>query len=365
MQFLDQHGRRPFVIAEIGVNHNGSLDMARRLVDAAVQAGADAVKFQSFHAAELVTASAAKARYQAERDPGTEGQLEMLRRLELAPEDFRVLAAHCGGRVTFLSTAFDCAYLDFLVDELAMPAVKIASGEITNAPLLLHAARTGRPVLLSTGMSVVREIEQALAVLAFGYQQPAATQPTRDALDALSASIAAQNVLRDKVVLLHCVTEYPCPADQANLRVMHTLEQLFGLEVGYSDHTAGTAVTVAAAALGASVIEKHLTLDRKLPGPDHGASLEPAEFAGMVAAIREARAALGDGVKQPTPAELPNRSVARRSLVAARPIAAGETFAPGNLAAKRPGTGVSPMEFWDRIGQRARRAYAADELIDP
>lgn len=365
MRFLEQHGRRPLVIAEIGVNHNGSLDMARRLIDAAVETGADAVKFQSFRATELATASAAKARYQAERAPGAESQLDMLKRLELSPEDFRALAGHCGARAIFLSTAFDAAYLDFLVGELAMPAIKVASGEITNGPLLLHAARTGRPVLLSTGMSVPREIEQALALLAFGYLQPAAAQPTRSALDTLSNSVAATAILKEKVCLLHCVTEYPCPADQANLRAMRTLEEAFGLAVGYSDHTAGITVAVAAAALGANVIEKHLTLDRKLPGPDHAASLEPAEFTEMVAAIRTARAALGDGIKQPAPAELPNRAVARRSLVAARAIAAGETFAPGNLAAKRPGTGVSPMEYWDRIGQRAARAYAAEEPIDP
>ncbi len=364
MLFLERLGRRPFVIAEC-VNHNGSLDLARRLIDAAVQAGADAVKFQSFHASELATPSAAKARYQAKRDPETESQLEMLKKLELAPEDFRALAAHCGGRATFLSTAFDPAYLDFLVGKLAMPLVKIASGEITNGPLLLHAARTGRPILLSTGMSSLDEIGRALALLAFGYLQPAATRPTRSALDALFASTDARKILRDNVALLQCVTEYPCPVEQANLRAMQTLEQVFGLDVGYSDHTSGAAVAVAAASLGASVIEKHLTLDRKLPGPDHAASLEPSEFAAMVAGIRDACAALGDGIKRPSTAELPNRPVARRSLVAARPVAAGEAFSPENLAARRPGTGISPMEFWDRIGQPARRAYAAEEPIDP
>lgn len=361
MQFLDRHRNRPLVIAEIGVNHNGSLDTGRRLIDAAIQAGADAVKFQSFRAAELATAGAAKARYQAEREPRAESQLEMLKRLELAPEDFRALSAHCGERAIFLSTAFDSVYLDFLVGDLAMPAIKIASGEITNGPLLLHAARTGRPVLLSTGMSMLQEVEQALALLAFGYLQPAGP-PTRGARP---GSSAARKILKDKVALLHCVSEYPCPTDQANLRAMHTLEQAFGLEVGYSDHTAGIAVAVAAATLGACVIEKHLTLDRNQSGPDHLASLEPAEFAGMVVAIRTARAALGDGIKRPAPAELPNRSVARRSLVAARAIAAGEVLAPDNLAAKRPGTGVSPMEYWDRLGQRARRAYAAEEPIEP
>lgn len=329
------------VIAEAGVNHNGDLATALRLVDAADDAGADIVKFQAFSADRLVTTDARKAGYQTERTNAEETQHAMLRGLELCHADFEAITAHCRERgIGFLSTGFDVADVDMLV-ALGMDRLKVPSGEITNLPYLRHLGGLGLPVILSTGMASLTEVTGALAAL-----QEAGTR------------------LVD-ITVLHCTTEYPAPMGEVNLRAMETIRTAFAVAVGYSDHTLGHEVALAAVTLGAMVIEKHITLDRTGHGPDHAASMEPAEFATMVRLIRNVERALGDGVKAPQPGELDNRSAARRSVVAARPIRAGEIFTSMNLTAKRPGTGISPMRWDDIIGSIAARDYAADERIDP
>jgi len=351
-----------YLIAEAGVNHNGSLDQARRLVSIAAKAGADAVKFQTFRADALTVDTAEKAAYQKNTtDDGS--QREMLRSLELSPPFHESLLQHCREEgIQFLSSPFDPESVDLLVDTFDVPRIKIPSGEITNGPLLLHIAQTGRPVILSTGMSTLGEIERALGVLAFGYlDTDEAPEPRR--FRSAYASDQGQEQLRDHVVLLHCTSEYPAPFDDVNLRALDTLRSAFGLPVGLSDHTRGTAVPVAAVARGAVAVEKHFTLDRTLPGPDHRASLEPDELARMVKDVRRTERALGSSQKRPTPSESKNRPVARKSLVAAEPIAQGERFTDDNLTAKRPGTGRSPMQHWDLVGRTATRDYDTDDLV--
>ncbi len=358
-------GQRVFVIAEAGVNHNGDPAMAMRLIEAAVEAGADAVKFQSFTAARLVSPAAPKARYQQATTAESESQFEMLRKLELTAAQQRALAAHCGTRgIEFMSTPFDEQAVAFLSQDVGVQRLKVASGEITNGPLLLAVARCGLPVILSTGMSTLDEVRAALGVLAFGFTAAPDVRPSAEAFAQAYESEAGRRALDGKVTLLHCTSEYPAPHDEANLRAMATLREAFGLPVGLSDHSIGPLVPLAAAALGAGVIEKHLTLDRGLPGPDHLASTAPADFAEMVAGIRTVEAALGSPDKRPTASELANRAVARRSLVALSPIRAGETFDESNLAARRPGTGATPLRYWDLLGTRAARDYAAGEAIE-
>ncbi|WP_338834405.1 N,N'-diacetyllegionaminic acid synthase [Moorella humiferrea] len=327
-----------FIIAEAGVNHNGDLQLAKKLVDAAVEAGADAVKFQTFKAEEVVTPNAERAQYQKDNMPGKdESQLEMIKQLELSYAQFRELYAYCRQKgIIFLSSPFDQESIDFLA-ELGVPYFKIPSGEITNYPFLRRIAGKKRPVILSTGMATLGEVEGGLRVL-------------REA--------GASNI-----TLLHCTTSYPAPPEEVNLRAMLTMKHAFALPVGYSDHTEGIAVPIAAAALGAEVIEKHLTVDRNLPGPDHRASLEPGEFKEMVVAIRQVEKSLGDGIKRPAPGELAIMPAARRSLVAARDIAAGEIITESCLTAKRPGTGIPP-NFWDVVvGRQARRDIAAGSIL--
>lgn len=354
---------RVFVIAEAGVNHDGSLDDARRMIDVAAEAGADAVKFQTFHAEQLVTTRAGKAAYQARNTGEDGGQFAMLKTLELDRTAHHTLAAHAlGCGIRFMSTAFDLDSLAFL-HTLDMPAIKIPSGDLTWGHMLLEAARLDRPLILSTGMADMDEIRDALSVVAFGLTGPGAPARSEE-LEAAFASADGQARLRDRVTLLHCTTEYPAPLAAVNLRAMDAMADAFGLKVGYSDHTLGVSVAIAAVARGATVIEKHFTLDRSRPGPDHAASLEPDELKAMIAAIRDVEMALGQTVKAPSPVELPNRAIARRSLVAARPIAAGEVLSLDNLTAKRPADGLSPMAVWPLLGQRAARAYAADEAID-
>ena len=356
---------RVFVIAEAGVNHNGSLDLARSLVDIAADAGADAVKFQTFSADRLVTRAAAKADYQSRATGATESQHAMLRRLELSEADHRDLMARCAMRdIQFLSSPFDTQSLSMLVDRLGLARIKLGSGEVTNGPLLLAAARTGCDIILSTGMATLQEVETALGVLAFGYAGRD-SRPGRAAFQSAFAEPSGRAMLADKVVLLHCTSEYPAPPEDVNLRAMDTLRDAFGIPVGYSNHALGTAIPIAAAARGAAAIETHFTSDRDLPGPDHAASLEPAELSGLVRAIRQIEAALGDGVKAPRPSELGTMAVARKSIVAARPIAEAETLGPANLAVKRPATGLSPMQWWDVEGTPAARAYGEDEAIEP
>ena len=329
------------VIAEAGVNHNGDIALARQLVEAAAAAGADLVKFQTFRANRLVTADARKADYQRRAGAADESQHAMLRRLELTREMHEELIAHCHDcGIGFLSTGFDVESVDMLV-ELGMDLFKIPSGELTNLPYLRHVGRHRGRVLLSTGMAVLGEVEAAI-----------------DALEGAGTP-------RERMTVLHCTTEYPTPMSEVNLRAMLHMGAAFGVDVGYSDHTIGIEVPIAAVALGATVIEKHLTLDRALPGPDHAASLEPSELTAMVRGIRNIEAALGDGVKRLTPSESRNRPVARRSIVAARSIRAGETLDDRNLAVKRPGTGISPMRWDEIVGTSARRDFAADEQIEP
>ncbi len=354
---------RTLIIAEAGVNHNGSLDRALALVDVAAAAGADIVKFQTFRAEALASAAAPKAAYQKEATGEAGAQLEMLRALELDAAAHRRLAAHAAQRgIEFLSTAFDEASLD-LVLSLGVKRLKVPSGEITNAPLVLKMARSGLPILLSTGMADLAEIETALGVLAFGYAAPPEAAPSPAAFRVALLGDAGKQALAGRVAVLHCTTQYPAPVEDANLRAMATIAQRFGLPVGYSDHTEGIAVATAAVALGATVIEKHFTLDRTLPGPDHRASLEPGELEAMVAAIRAVERALGSPEKRATASERPNIAVARKSLVAARPIARGETFTPDNLTALRPGGGRPPLEYWSLLGRTAERDYAKHEMI--
>jgi len=328
------------IIAEAGVNHNGDLQLAHQLIDVAAAAGADRVKFQTFSADRLVTNCAAKAPYQVRATGDHESQHTMLRRLELSRDIHLELIEHCKVRgIEFFSTGFDAASVDVLV-ELGATSFKVPSGEITNLPYLRHVGRHGKPVILSTGMSTLGEIEAALTVL------------------------EQSGTRRDQITVLHCTTEYPTPMGEVNLRAMLAIRDAFGVAVGYSDHTPGIEVAIAAVALGAAVIEKHFTLDRALPGPDHKASLEPAELSAMVKAIRNIELALGDGIKRPTESEAKNKPIARKSLVAARAIRAGEVFSEANLTVKRPGSGVSPM-CWDRVlGRKAPRDFAADELIE-
>lgn len=359
-------GNRTWIIAEAGVNHNGSRDRAMALVEAAARAGADVVKFQSFRADKLATASAGKAGYQKVTTGADQSQLDMLRALELSPDDECLIANACARiGITYMSTPFDAESATHLVEGVGVKTIKVGSGDLTNAPLLLHLARFGLPIILSTGMSTLDEIRSALAVLAFGYIRPRGEQPPSSDLSSALREPDAWPVLREKVTLLHCTTEYPAPVASVNLNAMATMREAFGLPVGFSDHTRGIHIPVAAVALGACVIEKHFTLDRNLPGPDHRASLEPDELTAMVSQIRDVEVALGDGQKTPSAEEELNRPVARRSLVALRPVRRGEVFSEANLGAKRPGSGLTPLRYWDYLGKPANRDYAADEAIEP
>lgn len=355
---------RTLFIAEAGVNHNGSLELALQLVDVAADAGADIVKFQTFRADLLATAGARKAKYQVANTNEEGSQLEMLRRLELKPADHAALIERCRARgIRFMSTAFDAPSLAFLAT-LDMPAIKVPSGDITCGPLLLQAARLRRPLIVSSGMSTLSDIEAALGVLAFGLTSDATPRGRLD-FDAAYVSTEGRAALQRYVSLLHCVTQYPAQPAAVNLRAMDTMAAAFGLPVGYSDHTAGIDVAIAAVARGAAIIEKHFTLDRSLPGPDHAASLEPKELRQLITAIRNVEAALGSPIKQPVADELPNRPIARRSVVAAVPIARGAVLTADMLTAKRPGTGISPLALWDLVGGTAARDYAVDEAIEP
>lgn len=349
-----------FIIAEAGVNHNGSLDLALNLVDAAADAGADAVKFQTFKTANLVTAAAPKADYQNQQTDTAESQFDMLRKLELSLADHLILIDRCSTRgIEFISTPFDAESLQLLL-EIGVGRIKIPSGELTNAPLLHQAARSGLPVILSTGMATLDEVRTAVSVLAHGYAT-ADDRPSAEAFDNALPRHAA--VLTGKLTILHCTTEYPSPFADANLRAMDTLAEFFQLPVGLSDHTPGISVAIAAAARGASMIEKHMTLDRSLPGPDHQTSLDPREFTRLVQSIREVSLSLGSPLKQPAASELKNLAIVRKSLVAALPILAGETFTPQNLTAKRPGGGLPPILFWELLGKTSDRDYAPDQPI--
>jgi N,N'-diacetyllegionaminate synthase len=331
---------RVLIIAEAGVNHNGDLGLARQLIDAAADAGANLVKFQTFNADRQVTRTARKAVYQTKTTDIKESQYEMLRRLELTADMHKKLIAHCEARkIGFFSTGFDIESVDLLVS-LGQDHFKIPSGEITNLLYLRHIGRFGKNIILSTGMATLGEIEAAIHAL-----EQAGTP-------------------RANMTVLHCTTEYPTPMNEVNLRAMQSIQAAFGVAVGYSDHTPGIEVAVAAVAMGASVIEKHFTLDRSLPGPDHKASLEPKELESLVSAVRNIEIAMGDGVKRLTASEGKNKLVVRKSLVTSRAIKAGEVFSTDNVTSKRPGNGISPMRWDEVMGRTAPRDFFIDELIE-
>ena len=326
-----------YIIAEAGVNHNGSFETACKMVDAAKAAGVDCIKFQTFKSNKLVSSYARKAEYQ-KSTTGDGSQADMLKKLELSFDQFRELKEYCDkAEITFLSTPFDFDSIAFL-DSIDMPFWKIPSGEVTNYPYLAALARTGKPVVMSTGMCDMNEIGAAIKVLKeYGTKE---------------------------IKLLHCNTEYPTPFEDVNLKAMQTMRDVFGLEVGYSDHTKGIAVPVAAVALGAVIIEKHFTLDRNMEGPDHKASLEPGELAEMVMSIRQIEKALGSGDKSPSPSEKKNITVARKSIVAKKCIHAGEELTENNITVKRPGNGISPMLWPEVLGTKAIRDFKEDEMIE-
>lgn len=329
---------KTLIIAEAGVNHNGSLDLAKKLVDKAVYANVDIIKFQTFRAKDLTTKNAQKAEYQKKNLSGEDTQYKMLKKLELKKEEFIELKEYCRAKsIEFLSTAFDLKSIDFLT-ALGMKRWKIPSGEITNLPYLIKVAKLNKPVILSTGMSTMDDIKRAL------------------------------NVLKDNgtsaITVLHCTTEYPTPFNDVNLNAMLTIKNEFDIPVGYSDHTKGIEVSIAAVALGARVIEKHFTLDRSMEGPDHKASLEPDELKAMVDAVRNIEFALGNGIKQPAESEKKNIAIARKSIIAKKNIKVGETFTEENLTVKRPGNGISPMRWFEVLGKTAKRNFKEDELIE-
>jgi N-acetylneuraminate synthase len=355
---------KTYIIAEVGVNHNGSLEMAFSLIDAAVNAGADAIKFQTFKTENVVSKHAPKADYQMQTTDSNESQLEMLKKLELDEAAHEQLITYCHKKnIQFLSTPFDSPSLKLLTQKFNLHQLKIPSGEITNAPFLLEIARTGKPVILSTGMATLGEIETALAILAFGFITNLEEKPSLKAFNNAYCSSKGQKILQQNVTILHCTTKYPTPYNEVNLYAMDTLKSAFNLPVGYSDHTAGIAVPIAAVARGAKVIEKHFTLDRHLPGPDHKASLEPDELTKMVKSIRQIELALGNSLKAPTKSEIKNQEIARKSLVASDNIKKGGAFTEKNITIKRPGSGVSPTYYWEILGKIADRDYQVDELI--
>ena len=329
---------KTFIIAEAGVNHNGSFELAKQLVDKAVWAGADCIKFQTFNSKNLVSKNAQKAEYQKKTTDSSENQLDMLKKLELSKEQFTELRNYCNQKgIMFLSTPFDLESIDFLAS-IGVKTWKIPSGEITNYPFLRAIGQRKESVIMSSGMCTLEEVRDAVNVLKeFG---------TTD------------------ITLLHCTTEYPAPYDSVNLKAMLTLQKEFGYKVGYSDHTNGIEIPVAAVALGATVIEKHFTLDKNMEGPDHKASLEPEELRQMILSIRNVEAAIGDGVKQPSQAEKKNIAIARKSIVAACDIKKGEVFTESNLTAKRPGNGISPMKWNNVLGKKAVRDFDTDEIIE-
>jgi N,N'-diacetyllegionaminate synthase len=330
---------RTFIIAEAGVNHNGRIDLAKRMIDAAVQAGADAIKFQTFTPEKIVSKKAPKAEYQKKTTDKEESQLEMLKKLALDADAHRELVGYCTKKgIMFLSTPFDLGSID-LLNDLGLEIFKIPSGEITNLPYLRKIGSLKKKIIMSSGMADMKEIDKAMQILIEG------------------------GASKRNITLLQCNTEYPTPFKDVNLLAMITMKNTLGVRVGYSDHTLGIEMPVAAVALGAKIIEKHFTLDRKMKGPDHKASLEPKELEAMVTAIRNVEIALGNGTKKPSPSDIKNRAIVRKSIVASREIKKGDIFTEKNITSKRPGTGISPMKWYDVIGRKAKRNFKADELI--
>lgn len=354
---------KTLIIAEAGVNHNGDINTALKLVDAAKDAGADIIKFQTFKAASLASKNAPKADYQKENTDSAESQYEMLKKLELTNDAHQKLIEYCNNvDIEFLSTPFDIDSLNLLKDKVKK--IKLGSGELTNAPLLLAAAESGRPIILSTGMSTFDEIKEALGVFAFGYTNSENAMPTRSDFIKSWNSDDGKELVRKNITLLHCTTQYPTPFEDVNLNAMSSMRDEFKVDVGYSDHTSGISVSIAAVALGATIIEKHFTLDKTMSGPDHKASLEPNELKQMVKAIIDVENSMGDGIKVPSSSEKKNILIARKSLVASKNIKNGEKFTKKNITVKRPGTGINPMEYWDYIGKTSPKDFTEDEVIE-
>ena len=332
--------KKVFIIAEAGVNHNGSMDIAKKLITVASEAGCDAVKFQTFKTEKLVSVHAKKAEYQKKNDRSSGSQLDMLKKLELSYDDHKELIEYCRKyAIEFLSTPFDLESIK-LLNKLGLTTFKIPSGEITNLPYLRALGKLNKEVILSTGMATLKEVKEAYNVLIeFGTKH-------------------------DNITMLHANTEYPTPYKDVNLRAMQTIAQELNIKIGYSDHTLGIEVSIVAVAMGAKIVEKHFTLDKTMSGPDHKASLEPSELKAMVKAIRNIEFAMGDGQKKPSKSETKNIVIARKSIVAAKEISVGELFNESNLTTKRPGTGVSPMKWDEVIGRKAKREYYPDDLIE-
>lgn len=354
------------IIAEAGVNHNGQLDIAYQLVDAAVNAGVDIIKFQTFKAEKLVTQYAKQADYQTINTKKVESQYSMLKKLELSFDEHSLVRDYCQQKgIEYLSTAFDDESLAFLIDEIDLKIFKIPSGELTNTPLLLKHAYAGRQLIVSTGMATLADIRQALGVIAFGFLNSSSqdNKPSLQAFEMAYDSSEGKKVLADNVSLLHCTTEYPAPIAEINLNAIELMQQEFALPVGYSDHSEGIFIPSIAVAKGAVIIEKHFTLDRTMTGPDHKASIEPDELKQMVGEIRRVELALGNKKKAPSPSEIKNMSVARKSIVANKPIVKGESYTVDNLTVLRPGGGISPTNYFDLLGSKANKDYQHGELI--
>ncbi|MDV6376983.1 N-acetylneuraminate synthase [Sporosarcina sp. GW1-11] len=353
-----------YIIAEAGVNHNGSLELAKQLVDVAKEAGADAVKFQTFKTENLVTKSAKQAAYQVDNIGEATSQFDMLKSLELSYEQFIKLNDYCKTKkIEFLSTPFDFESVDFLLDDICLSKVKIPSGELTNSPFIHYIATKRKSIIISTGMATLDEIHEALSFLAYGLAFPQEAVDLDEAVKFYRTD-EAKDILKKFVTVLHCTTEYPAPYETINLQAINKMSKELQLPTGFSDHSVGIAVPLAAAALGATVIEKHFTLNRALPGPDHKASLEPKELKEMVSGIRAIEQSLGDGIKVPTNIECENRMVARKSIVAKKRISIDEIITEAHLTIKRPGNGMEPSKLWSIVGRRASKSYNPDELID-
>lgn len=330
--------KKVFIIAEAGVNHNGSLRLAKKLIDGAAESGADAVKFQTWKTELLVTQAAEQASYQIENTGTVESQFDMLKKLELTYDNFLELKQYCDAKkILFMSTPDEAVSATFLSG--LQEIFKVGSAEITNLPFLRHIGGLGKQIIISTGMAHLEEIKNALDVL------------------------VCAGTPKERITVLHATTEYPCPMNEVNLCAMETIRTTFGVKVGYSDHTQGIEIAIAAVAMGATIIEKHFTLDRSLPGPDHKASLELADLKSMISCIRNIEFAMGDGIKRPTPSESRNIQIVRKSIVASRVIKTGEIFSLENLTIKRPGLGISPMRWDDVIGKKAPRTFLPDEFI--
>ncbi len=356
--------RKVKIIAEAGVNHNGDIGLAEELVHAAHESGADIVKFQTFSAEELVTMGASQAPYQIKNTKIVETQFDMLRRLELSKDShYRLMELSKNLGIEFLSTAFDNISLDFLINALSFKLLKIPSGEITNGSLILQSAQSGSDLIVSTGMATLEEIEDALGVIAFGFTKKRHEKPSVASFKKAFSSNEGKDLLKEKVTLLHCTTDYPAQPEDINLNAMNTLHEIFGLQVGYSDHSLGIEVSLAAVAKGANIIEKHFTMNKNLPGPDHKASLEPNELKTMIECIRNIEVSFGDGIKRPQRSELLNKSVARKSLYAKKFIKKGEIIEDSMISIKRPEEGISPMELWNLLGTEAKKDYKKGEVL--